>query len=138
MTQPETVETFLELFKEGDVAAAALLQQEPALARHDGYKAHPLLHEFVYSLQLVTAEYSGWLLRALGQSAFIAGDQIIRPDQHFAGVEGEGLAEGIPVVIRGNERIFPGSPVRVAGEEGTGAPAAGEGESQGEASEGQS
>ncbi|MCG8604718.1 efflux RND transporter periplasmic adaptor subunit [bacterium] len=28
-------------------------------------------------------------------------------------VEGEGLAEGMPVIVRGNERIFPGSPVRV-------------------------
>ena len=27
-------------------------------------------------------------------------------------VKGEGLAEGIPVVVRGNERIFPGSPVQ--------------------------
>jgi RND family efflux transporter MFP subunit len=29
-------------------------------------------------------------------------------------VAGEGLSEGMPVVIRGNERIFPGSPVRTA------------------------
>ena len=27
-------------------------------------------------------------------------------------VQGEGLAAGMPVVTRGNERIFPGSPVR--------------------------
>ena len=27
-------------------------------------------------------------------------------------VAGEGLVEGMPVVVRGNERIFPGSPVR--------------------------
>jgi len=27
-------------------------------------------------------------------------------------VDGEGLSEGTPVVVRGNERIFPGSPVR--------------------------
>ena len=27
-------------------------------------------------------------------------------------VSGEGLAEGMPVVVRGNERIFPGSPVQ--------------------------
>jgi membrane fusion protein (multidrug efflux system) len=31
-------------------------------------------------------------------------------------VEAEGLAAGMQVVIRGNERIFPGSPVMVAGE----------------------
>jgi RND family efflux transporter MFP subunit len=30
-------------------------------------------------------------------------------------VRGEGLGEGMPVVVRGNERIFPGSPVRTAG-----------------------
>jgi hypothetical protein len=29
-------------------------------------------------------------------------------------VEGEGLSDGMVVVIRGNERIFPGSPVRTA------------------------
>jgi RND family efflux transporter MFP subunit len=29
-------------------------------------------------------------------------------------IEGEGLAEGMTVVVRGNERIFPGSPVRLA------------------------
>jgi membrane fusion protein (multidrug efflux system) len=29
-------------------------------------------------------------------------------------VKGEGLTEGMPVVVRGNERIFPGSPVREA------------------------
>ena len=27
-------------------------------------------------------------------------------------IAGEGIAEGMPVVTRGNERIFPGSPVR--------------------------
>jgi multidrug efflux pump subunit AcrA (membrane-fusion protein) len=30
-------------------------------------------------------------------------------------VSGEGLAEGMPVVVRGNERIFPGSPVQTPG-----------------------
>lgn len=30
-------------------------------------------------------------------------------------VKGEGLKAGMPVVVRGNERIFPGSPVRTAG-----------------------
>lgn len=29
-------------------------------------------------------------------------------------VEGEGLSEGLKVVVRGNERIFPGSPLRVS------------------------
>jgi RND family efflux transporter MFP subunit len=32
----------------------------------------------------------------------------------WVAVAGEGLSEGMPVVIRGNERIFPGSPVRTA------------------------
>jgi RND family efflux transporter MFP subunit len=35
-------------------------------------------------------------------------------------VEGEGLAEGMPVVVRGNERIFPGSPVRTGEPEAPG------------------
>lgn len=35
-------------------------------------------------------------------------------------VSGEGLAEGMPVIVRGNERVFPNSPVRVEGEEGQG------------------
>jgi len=30
-------------------------------------------------------------------------------------VSGEGLSDGMPVVVRGNERIFPGSPVQVPG-----------------------
>jgi membrane fusion protein (multidrug efflux system) len=36
-------------------------------------------------------------------------------------VSGEGLSEGTPVVVRGNERIFPGSPVRTSDESGSGA-----------------
>jgi len=32
-------------------------------------------------------------------------------DGKMIAVEGEGLSEGMPVVVRGNERIFPGSPV---------------------------
>ena len=31
-------------------------------------------------------------------------------------VSGEGLEDGMPVVVRGNERIFPGSPVRTPDE----------------------
>jgi len=37
-------------------------------------------------------------------------------------VVGEGLSEGMPVVIRGNERIFPGSPVRKANDAGQQSP----------------
>ncbi len=39
----------------------------------------------------------------------------------YVAVMGEGLAEGLPVVVRGNERIFPGSPVKVNGGENAGA-----------------
>ncbi len=31
-------------------------------------------------------------------------------------ISGEGLKEGMIVVVRGNERIFPGAPVRTAGD----------------------
>jgi len=50
-------------------------------------------------------------------------------DGKMIAVSGAGLEQGMPVVVRGNERIFPGSPVRIAegGEAGaspaTGAPA---------------
>jgi RND family efflux transporter MFP subunit len=30
-------------------------------------------------------------------------------------IAGDGLAEGMPVIVRGNERVFPGSPVRTPG-----------------------
>jgi RND family efflux transporter MFP subunit len=35
-------------------------------------------------------------------------------------VQGRGLTEGMPVVVRGNERIFPGSPVQVINGDGKG------------------
>ncbi len=38
-------------------------------------------------------------------------------DGVMVAIEGDGLNEGMPVVVRGNERIFPGSAVRVAGEQ---------------------
>ena len=34
--------------------------------------------------------------------------------RNYVAVSGEGIAEGMPVVVRGNERIFPGSPVMTA------------------------
>jgi membrane fusion protein (multidrug efflux system) len=34
----------------------------------------------------------------------------------FIAVSGEGVTENMAVVVRGNERIFPGSPVQVEGE----------------------
>ena len=41
----------------------------------------------------------------------------------YVSITGEGIAEGMPVVTRGNERIFPGSPVRTGdGPPGGGAP----------------
>ncbi len=36
----------------------------------------------------------------------------------FVAVDGDGLAAGQQVVVRGNERLFPGSPVRTGGAEG--------------------
>lgn len=52
-------------------------------------------------------------------------------------VEGEGLAEGMPVVVRGNERIFPGSPVMTGAEGGT-APKEASGEASSSAASGKS
>ncbi len=40
-------------------------------------------------------------------------------------VQGRGLTEGMPVVVRGNERIFPGSPVQVINGDGKGEKPAG-------------
>ena len=42
------------------------------------------------------------------------------PSGKMIAVQGEGLQEGMPVVVRGNERIFPGSPVRVEGDTASG------------------
>lgn len=36
-------------------------------------------------------------------------------DGKMVAVQGQGLSEGMPIVVRGNERIFPGSPVKPAG-----------------------
>ncbi len=38
-------------------------------------------------------------------------------DGEMIAIDGQGLSLGMPVIVRGNERVFPGSPVRVAGEE---------------------
>lgn len=47
-------------------------------------------------------------------------------DGKMVAIAGDGLSEGMPVVVKGNERIFPGSPVRTAGGEPQGSgPAAG-------------
>jgi multidrug efflux pump subunit AcrA (membrane-fusion protein) len=35
-------------------------------------------------------------------------------DGKMVAVSGQGLTEGMPIVVRGNERIFPGSPVKPA------------------------
>jgi RND family efflux transporter MFP subunit len=37
-------------------------------------------------------------------------------NEDMIAIEGDRLKEGMAVVVRGNERIFPGSPVRVQGE----------------------
>jgi len=46
-----------------------------------------------------------------GQAAPIPVQTTAEKDQMTA-IAGEGLMTGMPVVVRGNERIFPGSPVR--------------------------
>jgi RND family efflux transporter MFP subunit len=43
--------------------------------------------------------------------------QVSSSQGNVIAVSGEGLTEGMPVVVRGNERIFPGSPVQVQGSE---------------------
>jgi exosortase len=47
----------------------------------------PLINEVLWTFQIWTADYTGWLLNLMGLSAFVTGDQIIRPDQTFAIIE---------------------------------------------------
>ncbi len=47
----------------------------------------PLINELLWTFQIWTAEYTGWLLNTMGLSAFVTGDQIIRPEQNFAIIE---------------------------------------------------
>ena len=47
----------------------------------------PLLNRIVFALQLATAELTGWLLHAMGASAFVTGNQIVRSEQLFAVIE---------------------------------------------------
>ncbi|MCY3773734.1 MAG: ankyrin repeat domain-containing protein [Gemmatimonadetes bacterium] len=45
---PNADESFLAVFARGDlVAARAVIDSHPSIGRYDGYKAHPLLREFV-------------------------------------------------------------------------------------------
>lgn len=45
---PNADESFLVVFAQGDlVAAKAVIDNHPSIGRYDGYKAHPLLREFV-------------------------------------------------------------------------------------------
>jgi len=46
-----------------------------------------LLNELLWVLQIWTAEYTGFVLQLIGQPAFVAGDQILLPDQNFAIIE---------------------------------------------------
>ncbi len=46
-----------------------------------------LLNEVLWNFQIWTAEYTGFLLHLVGQTAAVAGDQILLPDQHFAIIE---------------------------------------------------
>lgn len=47
----------------------------------------PLLNQVVFALQIATADFTGWLLDALGVAAFVTGDQIVQSDQTFAVIE---------------------------------------------------
>jgi EpsI family protein len=47
----------------------------------------PLLNAIVWKFQIWTAEYAGFLLNLLGQSAFVSGDQIYRSNQAFQIIE---------------------------------------------------
>jgi len=46
-----------------------------------------LLNKILWALQLWTAESTGFMLRLIGLPAFVAGDQILLPDQNFAIIE---------------------------------------------------
>ncbi len=46
-----------------------------------------LLNELLWALQIWTAEYTGFVLQLIGRPAFVAGDQILLPDQNFAIIE---------------------------------------------------
>jgi len=48
----------------------------------------PQLAEVLYRFQLWTAEASGWLLFAMGKSAFVSGDQVLLAENHFQVIEG--------------------------------------------------
>ena len=48
----------------------------------------PLLSEIVFTFQLWTADYAGWLLFAIGRTAYVSGDQILLAGDHFAVIEG--------------------------------------------------
>jgi exosortase len=47
----------------------------------------PVFNELAYQMQLATAQFSGWVLFALGQPAVIAADQILRAEASFAVIE---------------------------------------------------
>ena len=47
-----------------------------------------VFNEVVFQFQLWTADWAGWLLMAMGVTAHVSGDLIIRPEDHFAIIEG--------------------------------------------------
>jgi EpsI family protein len=47
----------------------------------------PLLNQIVWTLQIWTAEFTGWLLHLLGMAALVSGDRIIMSDGLFAIIE---------------------------------------------------
>ncbi len=48
----------------------------------------PLVNHVVFQLQLWTAELTGWLLGAVGETAFVAGTEIFRSGEQFSVIEG--------------------------------------------------
>lgn len=47
----------------------------------------PLFNELAFSLQLATAQFSGWVLYAFGLPAVVSADQILRAEASFAVIE---------------------------------------------------
>ena len=46
-----------------------------------------LISAIIWSVQLMTAEYAGWVLNAIGVPSFVQGDQIWRPEASFIVIE---------------------------------------------------
>jgi len=55
-----------------------------------------LLAATIYPIQLVTAQYAGWILNAIGVASFVQGDQILRPENTFIVIE---TCSGIRTIV---------------------------------------